>query len=372
MEYVIYNKNTPVFSFEMIHNKIIKIIEIFNPKYRPVQVKYNNKKNIIEKSSFEHFLKGRRIPDTRQDKDIILKNIQGKSLYELSLAYFGLSLSDQYWIKEKNDSVEWKDINFFQNDFSQDMGLFMFGKSDSSFSLKTPNNTSDGWLKKAWMLNEGKRILVKGSSKPFYQEAFNEKIAYEISKILGINHIKYEIKKIGDKYCSVCENFIDENTELVPVNAVVQNVQKPNHISMYDFVVEELQKLGISDAKNRIDEMLFLDYIIFNEDRHFNNFGFIRDVETLEVRGMAPIYDSGTSLFYNTLDTAIKSYNPDVKPFYTDRQKQFELIEGKIDKKIDANKIHKIIVDVLSESDYLEEFAPDRKKIIADRVANSL
>lgn len=146
MEYVIYNKNMPVFSFEMIHNKIIKIIEIYNPKYRPVQVKYNNKKNIIEKSSFEHFLKGRRIPDTRQDKDIILKNIQGKSLYELSLAYYGLSLSDQYWIKEKNDSVEWKDINFFQNDFSQDMGLFMFGKSDSSFSLKTPNNTSDGWL----------------------------------------------------------------------------------------------------------------------------------------------------------------------------------------------------------------------------------
>ena len=372
MEYVIYNKNTPVFSFEMIHNKIIKIIEIYNPKYRPVQVKYNNKKNIIEKSSFEHFLKGRRIPDTRQDKDIILKNIQGKSLYELSLAYFGLSLSDQYWIKEKNDSVEWKDINFFQNDFSQDMGLFMFGKSDSSFSLKTPNNTSDGWLKKAWMLNEGKRILVKGSSKPFYQEAFNEKIAYEISKILGINHIKYEIENIGDKTCSVCENFIDENTELVPVNAIVQNVQKPNHISMYDFVVEELQKLGISDAKTKIDDMLLLDYIIFNEDRHFNNFGFIRDVETLEVRGMAPIYDSGTSLFYNTLDTAIKSYSPNVKPFFSDRHRQFELIKDSIDKKVDADKIRKIIIDVLSQSSYLEEFAHERKNIIADKVASSI
>lgn len=372
MEYVIYNKNTPVFSFEMIHNKIVKIMEIYNPEYRPVQVKYNKKKNIIEKSSFEHFLKGRRIPDTRQDKDIILKNIQGKSLYELSLAYFGLSLSDQYWIKEKNYSVEWKDINFFQNEFSQDMGLFMFGKSGSSFSLKTPNNTSDGWLKKAWMLNKGKRILVKGSSKPFYQEALNEKIAYEISKVLGINHIKYETKNIGEVTCSVCENFIDENTELVPVNAIVQNVQKPNHISMYDFVIEELEKLGVNDAKKRIDEMLFLDYIIFNEDRHFNNFGFIRDAETLEVIGMAPIYDSGTSLFYNTLDTAIKSYNPDVKPFFSDRHRQFELIKDSIDKKVDTDKIRKIIVNVLSQSSYLEEFAPERKNIIADKVAKSL
>lgn len=372
MEYVIYNKNTPVFSFEMIHNKIVKIIDIYNPKYRPMQVKYNNKKNIIEKSSFEHFLKGRRIPDTRQDKDILLENIQGKSLYELSLAYFGLSLSDQYWIKEKNDSVEWKDINFFQNNFSQDMGLFIFGKSDSSFSLKTPNNTSDGWLKKAWILDEDKRILVKGSSKPFYQEAFNEKIAYEISKILGINHIKYEIKNMDEMTYSVCENFIDENTELIPVNAIVQNAQKPNHISMYDFVIGELEKLGVNNAKNGIDEMLFLDYIIFNEDRHFNNFGFIRDVETLEVKGMAPIYDSGTSLFYNTLDTAIKSANPNVKPFYTDRKKQFELIKDRINKKIDTDKIRKIIVDVLSQSAYLEEFTPDRKKIIADRVAKSI
>ncbi|MDU5271998.1 MAG: hypothetical protein E6162_02215, partial [Finegoldia magna] len=174
------------------------------------------------------------------------------------------------------------------------------------------------------------------------------------------------------KYCSVCENFIDENTELVPINAIVQNAQKPNHISMYDFVIEELGKLGVNDAKKRINEMLFLDYIIFNEDRHFNNFGFIRDVETLEIKEMAPIYDSGTSLFYNTLDTAINSYNPDVKPFYTDRKKQFELIKEKTDKKIDANKIYEIIVDVLSESDYLEEFAPDRKNIIAERVIKSL
>ena len=39
-----------------------------------------------------------------------------------------------------------------------------------------------------------------------------------------------------------------------------------------------------------------VDYIIANEDRHFNNFGIIRNSDTLEWVSAAPIFDSGTSL----------------------------------------------------------------------------
>ena len=56
MEYLFFNKNTPVFSFEMYHGKILKILENFNPEYRPIQVKFNKKQNKIEKSSFEAFV----------------------------------------------------------------------------------------------------------------------------------------------------------------------------------------------------------------------------------------------------------------------------------------------------------------------------
>lgn len=373
MKYIFYNKNTPVFSFEMYHGKVLKILENFNPEFRPFQVKFNKKQNKIDKSSFEAFLKGRRIPDTRQDKERLLDRLGGKSLYELSLAYYGLSLSDQYWVKQKGDTAVWKDINFFQNEFSEDMGLFMFGENNnSSFSLKTPNNTSEGWLKKAWMIEDGRRVLVKGSSEPYFQEAYNEKIAYEIAKELGINHIKYEVKNIGGKPCSVCENFINENTELVPVSSIIKNGQKPNHMSMYEFVISELEKLGIMDSRNRINEMLYLDYVIFNEDRHFNNFGFIRNVKSLKVQGMAPIYDSGTSLFYNTLDSAILSSDPDMKPFYKKRQRQYNLIKNSIDINVDVDKIQKIIIKNLSGSDYLEKFAPNRKNIIAEKVEKSI
>ena len=43
--------------------------------------------------------------------------------------------------------------------------------------------------------------------------------------------------------------------------------------------------------------MITVDYLLVNEDRHQNNFGVIRNAETLEYLGPAPLYDSGTSLW---------------------------------------------------------------------------
>lgn len=42
--------------------------------------------------------------------------------------------------------------------------------------------------------------------------------------------------------------------------------------------------------------MFILDYIMLNEDRHLNNFGIIRDVQSLEWIDVAPIFDTGESL----------------------------------------------------------------------------
>lgn len=46
---------------------------------------------------------------------------------------------------------------------------------------------------------------------------------------------------------------------------------------------------GIKNIRHSLDEMLVIDYIVANEDRHFNNFGVIRNAETLEWLSAAPI-----------------------------------------------------------------------------------
>ena len=43
--------------------------------------------------------------------------------------------------------------------------------------------------------------------------------------------------------------------------------------------------------------MLVFDALIYNEDRHFGNFGVLRDNHTGEIIAPAPIFDNGLSLF---------------------------------------------------------------------------
>ena len=69
------------------------------------------------------------------------------------------------------------------------------------------------------------------------------------------------------------------------------------------------------------------DYIIANEDRHFNNFGVIRNAETLEWLGFAPIYDSGSSLGYDKMPAQMRSEKEVVcKPFKNHHAEQIKLV----------------------------------------------
>lgn len=47
-----------------------------------------------------------------------------------------------------------------------------------------------------------------------------------------------------------------------------------------------------------LSKMIVCDSLLANTDRHLRNFGFIRDIDTLEWR-FAPLFDSGNSLWYD-------------------------------------------------------------------------
>ena len=55
-------------------------------------------------------------------------------------------------------------------------------------------------------------------------------------------------------------------------------------------------KMG-KDFSEQIRSMLVFDALIYNEDRHFGNFGILRDNHTGKIVAPAPIFDNGSSLF---------------------------------------------------------------------------
>ena len=196
----------------------------------------------------------------------------------LLMCCVGLSLSDQYWMKPEGSGLRWEDINFFDHDFSMDIGDALFGSrgADAGFDFSSPDNTSDGFLKKRWKIIDGRRCLIKGGSNPFQQQPFNEVIACRIMERLGIIHVPYSIVWSDGLPYSVCEDFVTPDTELVSAWRLMKTLRKDNSTSVYQHFIRCCEELGVRGIQHSLDQMIVLDYLIANEDRHLNNFGLLR------------------------------------------------------------------------------------------------
>lgn len=105
-------------------------------------------------------------------------------------------------------------------------------------------------------------------------------------------------------------------------------IKKINHHSYYQHYRECCQEIGV-DITERLDDMLILDFIICNRDRHYNNFGMIRNVNTLQIEKAASIFDSGTSAFAGISKNKIKTLPlNESKPFCKYHEEQIALIQN--------------------------------------------
>ena len=238
------------------------------------------------------WFKNRGIPSYRDQLDLLMLRLNVHAPSELLDKAFGLSLSDQYWLKPIDLDISYDKINFFENDF--EYAPFMdasLSKNTNCIqnesSLYSPNNTTDGMLRKAWIIEDGIRYLLKGGYKSGTLQPFNEVLASEICRRLGFDHVEYSLTIYKDMVVSKCPCFIDVSTELIKASQIMND---------YDSYIHKLESEGIEDARIKMENMFILDYLMLNEDRHLNNFGIIRNVNTLKWMDVAPIFDSGQSL----------------------------------------------------------------------------
>lgn len=333
MQYTLMHKNTPV--LEMVLDDasctISQVTEIYHAAHVPIGISMRN--GVLDRSALNAWWRGRSIPASRQGIRQALETLRIGYTQQLLEKSYGLSLSDQYWIRAKHSDLQWDDINFFQNSFSDDIGDILFGKKlsdDEGISLMSPDNTSDGWLKKKWTIIDGKRCLIKGGSGAIQQEPYNEVIASCLMDRLQVSHVAYRLILQNDYPYSVCEDFITPDTELVPAWYIVQTLKKENHHSNYQHYLRCCTELGIPEIQHALDQMLVVDFLLANEDRHFNNFGVIRNAETLKWVGAAPIYDTGTSLWFSTPTKLIHptAANLPSKPFRDTHIEQIKLVSS--------------------------------------------
>lgn len=207
----------------------------------------------------------------------------------------GLSLNDCYWVVEEGFEGSFAEYNLYDNRFSRVLGLIAFtgyGSSVRTSLASCPEFTTNGMLPKCWRRESGSIKLYKGGTSGASNtgnEPYSEFYAAQIAEILGINAIGYGLSKWQGELCSTCELFTSKDYAFMPVGRLVTKGGMKAVREYYESLGEEFV--------SALDDMLVLDAVICNVDRHFGNFGFLVDNRTNKIAAPAPLFDHGNSLF---------------------------------------------------------------------------
>lgn len=332
MKVILMNQNIKVLLAEMDEsNTFQEIYEYYDINYAPLHLynAYNQNKDAL--IALNIWFKGRGIPAWRQNIKKLLERLNVVSPTELLNKAYGLSLSDQYWIKGERQNLKWKDINFFMNDFEYkdylDVSLnYNSRESSTRISLHSPNNTTDGMVKKGWIIDkDNNRVLVKGAYSISGLEPINEWLASRICERLDLDYCNYTLDILRGQLVSKCKNFLTQDEEIISASDIM-NLDSDDNLSNYERYVSILESYGIKNVKKKLSDMYVVDYLMLNTDRHMKNYGIIRNVKTLKWERITPIFDTGTSLQSDVTLPYLSFDNEEYKFFHTRKMTVNELV----------------------------------------------
>ena len=292
----------------------------------------------------------RAVPTTQAHVNRLLEKMN-KTNQAFLADNLGLSMTDHYWICPVGIHLEWGQINFYENDFLDGFADQMFSEqANPNISERVPGCSSQGDLIKKWLVQDGKRFLMKGNTGNFSQQSLNEVLATEIHKRQAQQpYVEYKVvpHPTEDQLCCISEAFTSENLEFIPAIDVINSQKKRNEISYYEHFISVCDQHGLKTDQVRdfLEYEILTDFIISNTDRHLNNFGILRDGSTLEFVSMAPIFDSGNSMFFD------KFMIPKGDSLYSVKTNSFKNSELEMLKYV--QKKDRINLDLLPDENYL-------------------
>lgn len=256
--------------------------------------------------SLASWIESRVAPVGRHHMEAILGAVNLKNKFDVLLYCHGLSLNDTYWVKEGDDLVTFQDINLYDNPFDEALGWIAFTGLPSNISrnLSTPEFTTEGALPKYWQkLSSSNIILTKGGTSGYANaggEPYSEVIASIIAKKLNINAISYVIDKRNKKVVSISKLFTSKQFGLITMNEYL----KYKFNGARGILFDSCKKVTFEalDSLEPLYDMCFFDWLIKNDDRHLNNWGFLVNNETRKIEGFAPIWDNGMSLLWSSME----------------------------------------------------------------------
>ena len=132
-----------------------------------------------------------------------------------------------------------------------------------------------------------------------------------------------------------CKYFTSKSKELISAVDLIGKLNKSeSEKDELDRYINLCVKGGLDEeyVRKSLDYMISMDYVTTNSDRHWGNFGIIRNPDTLKLMSVAPIFDNGRSLL--TANYSVREiYGLDrnvkcaiAKPFSGSYDKMYEIL----------------------------------------------
>ena len=253
----------------------------------------------------------------------------------------GLSLNDSYWVVPRDFAGTFAQYNLYENRFSEILSLVAYtgiGQSDAAFTT-SPELTTNGMLPKAWRFIPGEGIyLYKGGTfgaANTGNEPYSEYYASQVAQAMGLDAVTYELENWKGITASRCKLFTDIDTAYIPIGRIVREGGLKACLDYY----KELGEAPYEQVKS----MLVFDAVIYNEDRHFGNFGVLRDNHSGEIIGAAPVFDNGLSLFNFAMPDDFKDLDSYAKTRGTPYGVSFESICREVMGPVQARQLRRLI-----------------------------
>ena len=311
---VLMNKDTEVLEFSL-EDMYLRVI---NNNLLPYELKdyikttnpSNFKKSVTDISVFKDFLASRVILLSRENAKAILnvaalpQSLKMEDRIKIVMACHGLSMIDNFWIRDDRDDRSFDDVNLRKNKLSSVCyEIALLGKNISATSRELiPELSTLGMSPKCWVRENGTVKLIKTDKMKGLAGTLAEIEASRILSFTGANVVKYNRIDKDGLIMSSSDCISTDDLSLVHASSI-RDWCMHTDIDFLDYVC--------SKFKTEFANMIVADYVIGNTDRHFENWGFLVDCNN-DIKAFAPLYDFDLSLLIDEtkgeLDTLI--YTP--------------------------------------------------------------
>lgn len=242
--------------------------------------------------NFGAFIQNRQAPKQRENIAQLLRMSGCDTLRGFLDITHALSLVDTFWVRPAGSALSWKSISLYTHEFNEVVAKTAFegGLHGRGLSTTSPEYGTDGSFAKCWIREKGMiKMLKRGSSGASNagMEPYSEYYAAQLVSAFTNEYVKYDLRSVSGRICSVCDIFTSEELGYLPYASV-----EPEN-STIDSVLDKAAGYGL---ESKFRQMFVIDAVIMNEDRHKNNFGFLVENDSQKIVDMAPLFDHNVSL----------------------------------------------------------------------------